>query len=145
MEINRRIILIDAVLIIGSLLVIAGIVGYTQAFAVAPLEDIDSVIFVLNNVEYLFIDDNLDFLSPELINLNEDVLVSLPSGHYYFKIIGERNEIRELTFEFDIDILFDLSDNEIKVINYGSKNLDVSVYNHGTFEESKLVLGDRDE
>jgi hypothetical protein len=144
MEINRKILVIDTVLILGSLIAIAGIIGYTQPFATAPLQS-DSTIFTLNNVDYILIDDALDFSSPERIDLNEDVLVSLPSGHYYFKIVGDASEVREMTLEFDLKILFDVSGNEVRVINYGSNDLEVSVYTHGTYTESKSISGENNE
>lgn len=141
MEINKKIILIDAVLVLGSLLVIAGIVGYTQAFVVAPIES-DSTIFVFENVHTLIIDDNLDFDSPESIDLSEDIVVSFPPGNYYWKIIGDETEIRQLTIEFDLQILFDVNSNgEVRVLNSGDKNIDVSVYNQGVFSGTKLIFG----
>ncbi len=142
---HKHILAVDAVLIIGSLLLIAGIVGYTRPLVIAPLDDVvttnGSILFEFQKVDYILIDDNLEFTSPEQVYVNDFVTVNLEPGKYYWKAVGAlSSEVRELTIESVVDLQLRESEDGIVVVNSGNTELEVSVYNQGVLS-GKFVVG----
>ena len=145
---HKHILVIDIILIVGTLLLIAGFVGYARPLVIAPLDDYvtseNSVLFVFDKADVVYIDDNLQFTSPQEIYVTDEIMVSLPPGVYYWKVEGAlSSEIRQLTIESSIDLKIRESENgTISVVNSGSVPLEVSVYNKGVLSERIVVDSD---
>jgi hypothetical protein len=152
--INKKIVAVDFVLIVGSLLIIAGLVGYSRPMAIAPLDNIitsEPVLFRFEKADLILIDDNLDFSSPEKIYAEDDLIINLKPGKYYWKIEGVlESEVRELTIQSEVNLKLNNAKNgNYEVLNGGSVKLDVDIYNGGNLvgrtvldiDENKEVSG----
>lgn len=137
--INKKYLLvIDAILIFGSLLSIFFIVGYTQPLAIAPLdEERESLLFILPLTDYILIDDNVKFDSSETIFTGERI--DLEKGRYFIKFYnGLTGEVRQLDLEIDVLLEFRKQDNKINVFAIGD-SVEVETYDLGT------LIGGEDE
>lgn len=156
-KMKKYVLLIDMVLIVGSLLTVAGFVGYSRPLVIAPIDDYitqnNSVLFEFEKAELILIDDNLEFSSPMEVYVKDNIMINLEPGVYYWKIVGVlESEIRELTVLSKIDLrVKDAGDGKYEVVNSGNKNLDVEIYEHGKLtgkivletDEGKEVSGDK--
>ena len=146
---NKHILMVDAILILGSLLTVALFVGYAQPLAIAPLDNYltsnASVLFQFKGADHIFIDDNLEFSSPDTIFVENDALVTLKPGVYYWKVVGAfESEVRQLTVQSQIDLrLRDLGNETYDVVNSGNDPLSVDIYEQGVL--SGNVVLDVDE
>lgn len=147
---HKHILLIDTILILGTLLLIAGFVGYSRPLVIAPLDDFvtseNSVLFVFEKADVVLIDDNLQFSSPQEIYVEDNILITLPAGVYYWKVVGAiASDVRQLTIESSIDLKIRESENgTISVVNSGSIPLEVSVYDKGILSDRIVVDVDSD-
>ncbi|MEK6847025.1 MAG: hypothetical protein AABY16_02565 [Nanoarchaeota archaeon] len=143
---NKFILVIDAILILGSLFAVWYLVGYARPLAIAPLDDYTTsdnlVLFEFEKADLILIDDNLDFSSPREIYVQNDILITLEPGIYYWKVVGAlESEVRQLTIESDVDLkIRESQDGNYEVVNAGNTELEVDVYNHGRLT-GKVVLG----
>lgn len=154
---KNYILIIDAVLILGSLFAVGSIVGYARPLVIAPLSDYTtsstSVLFEFSKADLILIDDNLEFSSPIEIKVENNIIVNLEPGVYYWKAAGAlESEVRQLTIESEIDLRIKQSaDGSYEVVNAGNTALNVDVYDHGSLtgkiivgaEESKSVDGNK--
>ena len=142
---EKNILVIDAILIIGSLLIVAGFVGYARPLIIAPLDDYktfsNSILFEFEKADVVLIDDNLEFSSPEEIHVKDNIIVNLEPGIYYWKVVGALNsEVRQFTIESEVDLRIKESfDGMYEVVNSGNTRLNVDVYDHGILS-GKIVL-----
>ncbi|MBS3084228.1 hypothetical protein J4423_05460 [Candidatus Pacearchaeota archaeon] len=140
---KKYLLIIDSVLILGSLLSMFFVVGYTQPLVVAPLNDNgESLMFTLPNVDYLLVDEDLKFGSPKTVFIDEDF--NLPLGRYYIKIDSSgKSEIREIKSQVEIILkLKKLEDGSVGVFNVGDSALKVEAYKIGTSINSSLISVD---
>ncbi|HLC73147.1 hypothetical protein J4416_01070 [Candidatus Pacearchaeota archaeon] len=140
---QKKLLIIDSVVVIGSLLTLFFLVGYTQPLVIAPFSDgstENSLIFSLPSIDYLLLDNNIKFDSPQTIFV-DDVPLNLEPGRYYIKVIsGLSGEIREINTELSISLeIRRLSDGSVGVFNIGKSNLVVETYKIGTIVNSSLV------
>jgi hypothetical protein len=135
MKIDKKILVIDLIIVFGSLFLIAGIVGYTQPLVISPIDDYvsnGSVLFEFENAEKILIDDNLDFSSPLEIYVENDIVINLVPDTYYWKISGVlESEVRKLTVESEIDLRLIEKEGKYEVVNSGNEKLNVDVYSNG--------------
>lgn len=142
---KKHVLVIDAILIVGSLLIVGGLVGYARPLVIAPLDDYttvnNSVLFEFEKADLILIDDNLDFSSPREVYVQNDIVINLEPGVYYWKVVGAlESEVRELTIESDINLKIKESQNgNYEVVNAGNTELEVDVYDHGRLS-GKVVL-----
>ncbi|MSS74272.1 hypothetical protein EXS72_01390 [Candidatus Pacearchaeota archaeon] len=138
---KKHILIIDAVLIIGSLLLVAGFVGYTQPFVIAPLGDSLPLLFSFPAGNSILIDTNLSFNSSQLYLAGETF--SLDSGKYYWKVVANSvSDIRVVTLESPATFKLAISDDDsLIVINGGSEKLSVTTYNLGENVGTLFVTG----
>ena len=131
MTLSKYILVIDAVLILGSLLLIAGYVGYTQPFATAPLEDSSTILFSFSGGNSVLIDTDLSFGSPGLHTVGDSF--SLNPGTYYWKVVFNGvSDVRSVTLESPTTFLLTKSDDgALIVINSGLERVSVTTYNRG--------------
>ncbi len=146
MEMHKKhILVVDVVLILGSLLIIALFVGYTQPLAIAPLNNYltsnASVLFQFKGADRILIDDNLEFTSPDTIFVEDDALVNLEPGNYYWKVVGTfESEVRQFTIQSQIDLrIRDAGNETYEVVNSGNEPLSVEVYNHGVLSGNVVI------
>jgi len=153
---NRKILIIDLILVVGSLALIAGMVGYATPLVIAPIDDLTttdtSVLFSFERGEIVLIDDNLEFTSPQEIHVEDNIVINLKPGIYYWKVQGALlSEVRKLTIQSEIDLKLKKSDVEgvYEVVNSGNEVLNVDIFQQGEFtgniildvDESKEVSG----
>ena len=142
---NKYILLIDAVIVFGSLFIIAGLVGYTRPLVIAPLDDYvtsdSSVLFEFEKADLVLIDENLDFSSPREIYVEDNIVINLEPGIYYWKVAGAlESSARQLTIESEVNLKIKAAeDGTYEVVNSGSSKLDVDVYDKGVLT-GKITL-----
>jgi hypothetical protein len=145
---KRHILAIDFVLVVGSMLLIAGLVGYSQPLVIAPLPDTTttdtSILFAFEKANLILIDDNLEFTSPLEIFVEDNLVINLKPGTYYWKVEGAlASEIRELTIESEIDLKLRKSKfnkESYEIVNAGNTKLNVDVYEKGELT-GNVILG----
>ena len=135
---------IDVVLIAVSLISVLIFFNNMTARVIAPMnnqETMDTkVLFEIKNANYILIDDNMEFSSPEKIFLEDYLEISLSPGVYYWKLVGEfDNEIRKLTILSKVELSVrkqnDSSENSYEIINSGNEKLNVDVYDNDLLTE----------
>lgn len=135
---------IDIAVIGVSLLVIAIAIGYVSPMIISPPDDLvssnGSVLFSFEKADYILIDDNQEFSSPEKIYVGDNLVLNLNPGTYYWEIVGVlRSEIRKLTINSRVDLKFEENADGFDVVNAGNTRLLVDIYN-GTNIIGKTVL-----
>ena len=154
---KKYLLLIDVILVLGSLLIVGGLVGYSRPLVIAPIDDYitadSSVLFKFEKADLVLIDENLDFSSPREIYVDDNIVINLEPGIYYWKVVGAlESSVRQLTIESEINLKIKASgDDTYEVVNSGSSQLDVDVYDKGVLtgkitldiDESGSVKGDK--
>jgi len=148
MEINKKhIIAIDLVLIVGSLLIVAYLAGYSRPLVIGDFNEEglkqESVLFDINNEDRLVISKDRDFENAREIDMNKDLTLS--EGKYFVKIISPfGSEVRELTLLTDVKIDFIKAGNKISVVNKGEK-LNVKIFEGDSLKEEVELIGGKNE
>lgn len=144
----KKIHTIDAMMIVGTLLIVLGIVGYAgyvNPLVIAPADNLatsnTSVLFSFEKAGSILIDDNAEFTSPEKINAQDNLVVRLKPGTYYWKVEGKlKSETRKLTIVSEVGLkLKDNGKDMYEVVNSGNTMLNVEVYDNQTLIE-KMTL-----
>lgn len=141
---NKKIYIIDTLLIVVSLIGIMFLVGYSQPLVIAPVDNLEttnsSVLFEFGNANEILIDDNIQFSSPEIIYAKDNLIINLKPGKYYWKLkgVGE-SEVRTLTIISEVELKLRKSKGGYEVVNAGNTLLDVDVYSDGELKE-RVVL-----
>ena len=135
---------IDFILIGISAVILLGLVGYAQPLVISPINglvtDNSSVLFSFGKADTIMIDDNEDFTSPLLIRAEDNLVVTLEPGKYYWYIEGVReSEVHTLTIMSKVDLRLKPSGEDYEVVNAGNVRLDVSVYNGTELKEEKTL------
>lgn len=138
---NKHIYAIDLALIVGTLIVLIVMVGYARPLVIAPIDDEvtseTAVLFEFDKADKILIDENVEFTSPREIYVENDLVVNLKPGIYYWKVEGIlESEVRELTIINEIDLKVRESDDKYEVINSGNSDLNVDIYRDGNLTES---------
>ena len=146
MKMKRYILAIDFVMVVGSLITIAILVGYTRPLVIGPIDDFNttstSVLFSFDKGNVILIDDNPEFSSPETIYAEDNLVIQLQPGVYYWKVQGALDsEIRKVTIVSELGLkLKRVSNESYDIVNSGNTELNVDVYNNDTITGS-VVLG----
>src|SRR3989344_3137654 len=138
MENKHKILVIDGVFIVGTLAVLLGMFLYYQP--VLNSHDngarvTGAVLFSFEKADEILIDDNLDFSSPRRILAEDNLVINLEQGVYYWKVKSAgllNSEIRQLTVNSEVALRLEESDDGYNLVNAGSVPLDVDVFNNGT-------------
>ncbi len=144
---NKHIWKVDLVLVLVSVFVLMGIVGYARPLVIAPLDEYESVdgevLFEFDRADVLLIDDNMDFTTPDEYRVAEGVKVGLEPGIYYWKVKGVLgSEIRILTIKSSVELKLVETPDGFSVVNAGNVRLNVDVYNGNELvEKKKLDIG----
>ena len=141
--ISKKIIAIDLVFIVGGLLIVGSLVGYSRPLVIAPLDGLEtsgSVLFKFEKADKILIDDNLEFSSPEEYNVQNNLVINLKPGKYYWKITGVlESEIREFTIKSEVDLRVNENEGGYEVVNSGNERLNVEVYEHGVLSGNVVL------
>ena len=138
---------IDLVLVVVSLVVLIGLVGYARPLVIAPLDDYESsgeILFLIEKADYLLVDDNVDFTTPDRYEVRDGMEVELVPGTYYWKAVGVfGSKVRTLTINSVVNLELREVDGGFGVVNGGNIRLNVDVYD-GTelVEKKKLGVGE---
>ena len=153
---NKTIYTIDMVLVGLGVVLLLGLIGYSTPRVIAPIDNLTTadsfVLFSIDNANSIFIDDNINFSSPEEIIVEDNIKINLEPGFYYWKIksVG-RSEIRTLNILSEVDFRIKKSENGYDITNAGNVNLNVEVYDNNTkvgnfdlaVDEAKESNGDK--
>jgi len=134
---------VDLVLVVVSLVVLIGLVGYARPLVIAPLDDYESfgeVLFSIEKADYLLVDDNVDFTTPDRYEFRDGLKVDLVPGKYYWKAVGVLgSEIRSLMINSVVSLELREIDGGYGVVNGGNVRLNVDVYDGDELIEKKKV------
>ena len=140
---------IDLVLVVVSLVVLIGLVGYVRPLVIAPLDGYESsdneILFVIEKADYLLVDDNFDFTTPDEYNIEDGLKLDLLPGKYYWKAVGLfEGEVRTLTINSEVSLELVEMEDGFGVVNVGNTKLNVDVYNGSELVETvKLGVSDK--
>ena len=151
MAIKRtHLMMMDIILVGLSLVLVLGFVGYARPLAIAPLEGLvtseSAILFEFDKADLILLDDNSDFSSPEEIYVENNLVINLEPGNYYWKASGLGNsEARRLTIRDVVALQLKESSQEGKydLINVGNTFLDVQIYENGSLTGSKKLAIDQ--
>ena len=139
----NRVYKIDLVLIMVSLAVLVVLVGYARPLVIAPLDDYESsgeVLFLIEKADYLLIDDNVDFTTPDRYEIKEGMEIDLVPGEYYWKAVGVfGSDVRSLIINSFVSLELKEMDGSYGVVNGGNVRLNIDVYNGTKLVEKKKV------
>jgi hypothetical protein len=146
----------DFFVIVCTLVVIIGLIGYTKPMMIAPSDKFTtantSVLFAFEKSNLIYIDDTPEFTSPDKIYVKDNLTINLKPGKYYWKIEGvTQSEIREFTINSNVGLTLRKSDDKYEVVNSGNSRLNVDIYDKGTLvgniildvDKSTNVSGDK--
>ena len=140
---------IDLVLVIVSLVVLIGVVGYVSPLVIAPLDDYETteteISFSSEKADLLLIDDNLEFTSPDEYFPEDGLKINLKPGEYYWKAVGiGESEVRSFTINSEVNLMLEFDSEGYNVVNVGNVRLNVDVYS-GTELVDKVKIAVNDE
>jgi hypothetical protein len=151
---NKNIIIVDLILVVGTIIILAGFVNYARPLVISPLDDIETtkgaVLFEFEKANIILIDDNLEFSSPMKIHAEDNLIINLKPGKYYWKIEGIlESEIRELTILSEVNLKLKSTEDRYALVNAGNVKLNVEIYENNTLtgniildvSEEKEVFG----
>ena len=139
---------IDVIVVLVSVFVLMGIVGYARPLVIAPFDDYESldgeVLFEFERADVLLIDDNMDFTTPVEYVVSDGERVELEPGVYYWKVSGVLgSEVRTLTINSRVELELVELEEGWGVVNAGNVRLNVDVYDGDELvERKKLDVGD---
>ena len=146
---NKKYILgIDLLVVVGTLMAIAILVGYARPLVIAPTDELSTtntaVLFSFEKANLILIDDNLEFSSSEEIYVEDNLVINLKPGVYYWKVVGALpSEVRKLTIESEVDLKLRRAagkDESYELVNSGNTELNVDVY-QGEKLAGNVILG----
>jgi hypothetical protein len=137
MIIKNKVYKMDLIIIGITIVALLLLIGYARPMVIAPKNNFVSsdnlVLFSFEKANFLLIDDNPEFTSPEKIEVRDNLIVNLKPGAYYWKTVGVlQSEVRKLTINSNVDLKFKENENEGKyeVVNAGNTKLLVDIYNN---------------
>jgi len=132
---KKQIIAMDLILVAVTIVALSFIVNYARPLVIAPIDDFvttdSSVLFEFDKGSLIQIDDNIEFTSPQEIHAEDNLVVNLKPGIYYWKIQGVLgSEIRKLTIESEVNLKLRESEEKdaFEIVNAGNTELNVDVY-----------------
>jgi len=134
---------VDLVLVVVSVVVLMGLVGYVRPLVIAPLDDYEGsgeILFLIEKADYLLVDDNIDFTTPDGYAVRDGMKVDLVPGVYYWKAVGVMDgEVRTLTINSVVSLELRETEGGFGVVNAGNIGLNVDVYNGTSLVEKKRL------
>jgi len=139
---------IDLIVVLVSVFVLMGIVGYARPLVIAPIDEYVSmdgeVLFEFERADILLVDDNMDFTTPDEYVVRDGLEIGLEPGIYYWKVSGVLgSEVRTLTIESRVELALVEGEDGFSVVNAGNVRLNVDVYDgEELVERKKLGVGE---
>ena len=136
---------IDFALIFLSVFGMIFMVGYISPMIISPIDGFKTsnseILFSIDKADYLLIDDNFEFTTPDKYPLTEGTKINLQAGKYFWKAVGVLDsEVRTITIESEVNLqLKKMPDENYGVFNAGNVNLNVEVYNGTNLVETKKL------
>lgn len=126
---------VDLVLAFGSMFVVLWAIGFSNPQVIAPADNFETtgstILFSIENADKLVIGTDLNFMDGKEYDLNENLSLDLLPGLYYWKVVGVlESEIRTLTIKDAVVLNIVKGDDGYDVINAGTVNLNIEVYNN---------------
>lgn len=142
---KKHVLVIDLILVIGSLSLLAGFIGYSTPLVIAPLDGYEttssSVLFKFEKADSILLDDNIEFSSPEIIIAEDNLVINLKPGVYYWKTNGLFfSEVRKITILSEIALKIKSFNKSYEIVNAGNTFLNVDIYDDENFT-GKIILG----
>jgi hypothetical protein len=140
---------IDFAIILISIFSLIFIIGYISPMIISPINNLKTsekeILFSIENADYLLVDDNLDFTTPDTYPLEEGLKINLAPGKYYWKAVGIlKSETRTLTVNSEVNLqLKKLDEKNYGVFNAGNIRLNVEVYNGTSLIEKRKLPVDK--
>ncbi|MEK6927533.1 MAG: hypothetical protein AABX11_03810 [Nanoarchaeota archaeon] len=148
MEITKKhIYAIDFAIIVGTLIVLFTLVIYMRPMVISPLDNLEttnnSMLFSFEKGNIIYLDDNIEFTSPEKISAENNLIINLKPGVYYWKVEGVvKSETRTLTIKSEIDLRLREAGEFYEVVNSGNTRLKVDIYNNNTLVGNVILESD---
>ena len=146
MKYKRHIYAVDFILIVVTIFSLVGLIGYfgySQPLVIAPIDEYEttetSVLFSFEKADLILIDENPDFTSPTKIYVEDNLVINLKPGVYYWKVKGDlESDVRKLTIISEIDLKLKKVDGEDRydIVNAGNVELDVDVFENGVLRDN---------
>ena len=137
---------IDALLVVGTLALVVWAFLYSTPLLNTPTDGVvatGAVLFSFERGDFLLIDDNPDFSSPQRISVRDRALITLEPGTYYWMVEGVLpSEIRQITVESVIDLQVRASESGYDITNAGDARLNVDVYDKGVLTGNIILVPD---
>lgn len=146
---SRLVLLVDFVIVLVSALALLWAVGYVRPLVISPTDNLEtpnsSVLFTFTKGKAVLLDDNPEFTSPEKIYAEDNIVINLKPGLYYWKIQGVgSSEVRTLRIVSSVDLrVRPSSENEYEVVNAGNVALDVSVYRNESIVQTMVLAPEK--
>jgi len=140
----KTVYLMDVFVLVGSAIAVLWLIGYVQPLLIAPTDELvtsnTSILFSFEKGNVIYIDDNPLFTSPEKIYVEDNLVVNLKPGVYYWKVEGvASSEIRTLTINSYVDLRLRENGERVDVLNAGNVPLNVTIYNNQTIVGSIIL------
>jgi len=118
--------------------------GYVQPLVISPINGFEgsegSILFSFEKANLILIDDNLDFSSPNKYHAEDDLIINLKPGIYYWKSVGAfPSKVRYFTIKSEVDLKIREAGEEYEVINGGNTKLNVEVYRDGVLSGNIIL------
>jgi hypothetical protein len=138
----------DFIVIGISVVLLLGVLGYASPLVISPFDNMTttnaSVLFSFDKADTILIDDNVEFSSPMELHAENNLVVNLKPGKYYWKIRGAReSKVNTLTIVSEIDLRLREAGSQYELVNAGNNKLNVDIYN-GSALTGNLIL-EKDE
>jgi hypothetical protein len=126
---------IDLIVVALTAIALLGVVGYARPLVISPIDNLEtsnnSVLFSFAKADTIIIDDDMEFKTPMTIHAQDNLIVTLKPGKYYWKIDGAlQSEVHELTILSTVDLRLRENGDEYDIVNGGNTKLSVDIYNN---------------
>lgn len=140
----------DFVVLGLSAVLLLGVLGYVSPMVISPFDNLtttnSSILFAFDKADTILIDDNLEFSSPLELHAENNLIVNLKPGKYYWKIRGAReSKVNTLTIVSEIDLRLRESGEQYELVNAGNSKLNVDVYNGSTLTGNLILEKDKSQ
>lgn len=142
---KKYLLIIDAILIFGTLFSLFLVLDYRQALVIAPIDSGEHLLFTLPDVDYILVDDNSKFDSPETYFIGDNI--ELEEGRHFIKFFDKlSSEIREINLELDVSLkIRRLQNGSVGIFNVGDSSLQIDTYRTGNLIDTSFVNGGNNE
>lgn len=141
---RQHLLKIDAVIILLSVAVLFVFAEYSRPLVISPIDDFEtlnnSVLFSFKNAEYLLIDDNPEFTSPEELYVKDNLVINLKPGIYYWKVKGFlQSSIRRIAVVSEVGLILRENAGDYEVVNTGNTKLELDYIENDSVTENKFL------